>query len=280
MILSHLDLATLLMLFNDKLWQRLIIKTFSKALNEMLRAFLPDASAFREVMRQTNTVISGPAGLWFLQRLPADWTPEDLDVITTNKCFDQVVDYLLGAGGCTLRERTRLLGGMHWNAFGGQVRLWTGRRHINILQSRTATALHTVAGYASTSLINALGADSFLTAYPSPTLCGRALVRVEPLQTLKEVQDQHKKMGVIAVARARDLANMRKGCRGSVLCGKTDRRVGDKECLMIQVGEGTPDALECFRKSEVTWTFGGLGCGNRQCFLPGDQSGYAHNVLQ
>ena len=266
MILSHLDMATLLMLFNDRRWQRLIIKTFSKAFNDLLRVFVPDAAAFRELMRRTRAIISGACGLWFMQGLSSDWTPDDLDVMTTGEGFAEVVKYLETDVGSTRSEQRAQPQIADWNVCSDRVRLWTGRGHVNVLQSARESALHVVPYYPSTSLMNALNADAFITPYPSPTLGGQAIVGSGHGQ--QDIFRAQKAMGIRAVTRGADVVDFRKGCRGSVLCGKTDRRFGDKECLMIQVGHGADEALQYWSASDVTWKLGGLGCGNNRCFLP------------
>ena len=145
-----------------------------------------------------------------------------------------------------------------------------GLRSIVIYMSHDDDVFAAIPHHWGTHLMNALSADLLVDLYPALSLHNRSLYPfVMPPEYLQRQIETYTLRGVTGVLRGSDLEDLSGGCWGSVLCGKTDRSVGDKETMVVQIGRGDMEKeFQRVRSSVACWRLGGKECGNCECFLP------------
>lgn len=138
---------------------------------DVLGKFVPDAYAFRDMMRQYDCVVSGSAALYLFTGLNGK-EPGDLDVYTTFPNFYAVVNCLMREQGAMLEHAT---GQYQYRGICQMVSLRTATGRIDVMRSPVDCALYPTASFWSTAVINFFGAQSWGIAYPTLTLHGRGL---------------------------------------------------------------------------------------------------------
>ena len=144
--------------------------------SQVLSKFMPDPQAFRELMRNTGSVISGSTALYLVCASPP-WFPNDVDLYVTFDEFHPVVKALQEEQGAAIVDPAQLHA-RYEGAEGicGFVRLRTDRGHIEVIRSSSDSALYPVALFWTTLLMNVVAADFVCIPYPELTMRGRGLV--------------------------------------------------------------------------------------------------------
>ena len=271
-ILEHLDLSTKLVLYDEPFWHKAVIDHLSGNFDRALRSFTAKPREFRDIMRQHGAIITGDFALWYIQQLPAECGPQTVELVVPIGEFTAVVEYFqegdTGKGSVGVApERLRKL---DERGYGCAVEIPYGTRTIVVYQARGDDAHTTILFHVGTHLMNALTADLLLVLYPGTTMKGYSVyATASEYEYMAENIDAYRKYGIQGVQSGAELEDMKDGCRGSVLCGKTDRRIGDEETMIVQVGRGERRAeWKAVRGCETVWGLGGRECGNTDCFLP------------
>ncbi|KAI0335952.1 hypothetical protein GY45DRAFT_1342100 [Cubamyces sp. BRFM 1775] len=132
----------------------------------------------RNVLRVTNSVISGSSALHFLDvdRAPL-WSATDLDIYTPIHCARQIVNYLCNVEGYHIVQEPVPSKYPHLRSgFATVFHLRRDLSEIDVIQSCTRSALYPIPYFWGTHVMNYLTADTFCVAYPEYTLEGKSLL--------------------------------------------------------------------------------------------------------
>lgn len=272
LILRYLDFLTKLTLYDDPFWRAAVVDHLSSSFNRALRLFTPSPLALRHHLRSSGAIITGDFALWFIQQFPHSWSPQILEIVVSPEHYTSFVgnldllDVTVSTSG-PRRPATRALGRPAY-LYSHVVRC--GLRSIVIYMSREDDVFAAIPRHLGTHLMNALSADLLVVAYPALSLLNRSLYPfVMPPDYLQRQMGSYSLRGVTGVFRGSDLEDLSGGCWGSVLCAKTDRKVGDDETMVVQIGRGNMvKDFQRVRSSVAYWRLGGKECGNSECFLP------------
>ncbi|OBZ76915.1 hypothetical protein A0H81_03469 [Grifola frondosa] len=141
----------------------------------LLSRFLTKPTNFRNVMRSTNSIISGSAALEYILPRNNTWRASDLDIYVPHHQFNRVVTYLVifGLYKPVFPQDVQ----SHYNgAIIQVVRLQNGNLQIDVIQSASVSALHPTTLFWNTALTNGISADGVYCAYPRLTLHLRGLI--------------------------------------------------------------------------------------------------------
>lgn len=182
----------------------LVDQILSERWNAYLRTFVRDTTAFRALLRQTRSVISGSSALHFLLDTPSIWNPADCDIYVRSGYSTVVIDYLRRVDGYEFSNTpsTRLYydnDGRHRNpavAFVNKLKRRDGIS-IDIVESSTDCSLHPLPYFWSTHLINYVSADAFCIPYPALTLSLRGCLRSATNPRVGDLVSKYKKRGFI-----------------------------------------------------------------------------------
>ena len=274
-ILGHLDLWTKLILYDDPFWHRAVIEHLSHNLDRGLRRFAGNARELRDKLRMHEGVLTGEFPLWYIIQQPEKWELHTLEIVVPISGFRQVVEYLenmdrtkttIGA----VREPKRTLKPA---AFHEWRHIAYGTESILVYQSAD-DALSALPSHTGTHLMNGITADLAVVLYPAVIMQGYAVYPTVRINNyILDKLEEYSEYGIRGVVSGAVIEDMRGGCRGSVLCSKTSRRVGDMESMVIQIGRGNREEdFQRIRNSTITWRLGGRGCENSECYLPMDDT--------
>ena len=261
-ILCACDIPNLFAFYHDKMWQEQAAEELSDRYAELLALFINDVDGFRQMMRKRDCIISGSGALWVLLGNPGDWKPLELDVMTREDNFFQVVDEIRRMVDATSLSLDRVASPLQ--AFKSRAEIGTANGTVHVLRSRYDCALSPIPFYSSTHLMNALTGDALYCAYPSLTLSGRG-VRPVHWDGSRE-GSASKALGFNVHQYGRDLRDGSRGCTGFVACSKRQRFFGDRGTWIVPMGKGTVEDMVAPLRIMGTgaWRLGGPGCGNRQ----------------
>ncbi|KAI0057864.1 hypothetical protein BV25DRAFT_1811640 [Artomyces pyxidatus] len=245
--------------------------------NTTLSPYFKHPEAFRNLLRDTRSVISGSTVLHFaLRNTPfiAGWSPEDLDVYCPLSTGATVIDRLVEEEGCVLveivssRDRGRdLFREYHNGAIACVATLSTpsGKKVDVIISARNAPLLP-VTYFWSTMITNYISADTISITYPKLTLHGIGLInpmRSSSSRVLKCIR-KYQKRGMLLLDFP-DIDDVRHTFYNTtpLHCPHTMRTFADHGCLRIQFNATVvrpPHAV--FPIYNPTWKYGGTHCGD------------------
>ena len=295
MILSVLDVAELLKLFEDELYRPRIIDELSLRLNTTLAHFLPDPESFREKMRQEGAVIGGAVPLWFAMSQPSAWRPDHLDLIIPNTAEAIFRDYFQSMPGCVIVDPKPYLWELksQWRFRRDAYCVRTSRGVVRVVCAHQHDPLSAVRFYWGTHLMNVLTADAFVSPYFQLTMARKALgmdarkvmrgdddLGDDIIRDGGEVDDEDMfdqsqldgpfvdPRGFSVFESGSGFAKLRNGCIHFVGCCQRDRTWTDRETILVQIGwGGGKDAFHMFRASQEEWRLKVLPCANKSCFM-------------
>lgn len=151
----------------------------------LVRPFV-DPIAFRRVLKENEAVISGSIALQFAEGR-TEWQPHDMDVYVPFDNFWNVVQYLIvqegyGDPGPPVVNVANNDDDEEQDGYGRMagvfemVSMRKGDRRVDVLRSKSDSALHPISYFWGTLVMNYLGADSFGCAYPDLTFSRKCLV--------------------------------------------------------------------------------------------------------
>ena len=270
--MNHCDIPSLFAFYHDGKWRDEAGEELNRRYEELLSRFTGDVEGFREMMRNTNCVISGSAALWFLLSSPQEWIPDDLDILVPESKFPEVVAFLTEMEGAALE---RVMEPVVWpypsEACMARAIITMPKGNVDVLQSRRESALYPIPFYWSTHLMNALTADALYCAYPALTLTN---IGVYPTHTGEFVgpmsEAKHRNRGFTVYSEASEIWDGPEetgNCMGVVACSRRQRFFGDDRTFAVPLGRGTvKDSVAWMvEKGTAAWRLGGKGCGNARC---------------
>lgn len=86
-LLAFCDMQQLAILREDTYWLSAVTETLNRDYTRLLTPFTPDPDAFRSMLRDTGSIVSGSTALWFFLRMRTAWTPGDMDLVTPYASF-------------------------------------------------------------------------------------------------------------------------------------------------------------------------------------------------
>ncbi|OBZ71096.1 hypothetical protein A0H81_08554 [Grifola frondosa] len=151
----------------------IVAEYLSGKLRSLLACYLAKPVHFRNLMRITNSIISGSAALEYILPRYNTWHADDLDIYVPHNMFNRVVSYLV----LFAHYKPVFPQDMQTHYNGGimqVVRLKNGNLQIDVIQSASMSALHPTTLFWNTALTNGISADGVYCAYPQLMLnmCG------------------------------------------------------------------------------------------------------------
>jgi hypothetical protein len=178
--LEHLDFQDELALSHTSRSTR---AAFKKLLLDRLHVFLgrwfSDPHEWRQVMKYTNSVISGSSALWFLEKCPSHWSACDLDIYVPLNNVDPILAFLSKEGYENVTRTIRAGDGysldrMHLHS----ISQWKkDGRKIDVLESTSKSAVDPLKSFHSTLVMNFIAWNSMSVLYPSLTFRKIAIVQ-------------------------------------------------------------------------------------------------------
>ncbi|KAI6041948.1 hypothetical protein EDC04DRAFT_2527457, partial [Pisolithus marmoratus] len=134
------------------------------------------------ILRTCEAVISGSTALHLL--LPecrTPWKPTDLDIYIPQHNLTLIQNRLKVEGYATIDEPAVNKVGYHYSHVSRVLVVSKDQRKIDIVVSRTATALSPIFQFHSTAVMNFVSADTIFCSYPTLTLHSLSMVNAGPL---------------------------------------------------------------------------------------------------
>ena len=272
MIMEHCDIPTLFAFYHDSKWREEAGVELNGRYEALLGRFTENVEGFREMMRKTNSVISGSAALWFLLSSPQEWIADDLDILVPESRFPEVVAFLTAMDGAVLE---RMMEPVVWpypsEACMARAIIRTPKGNLDVLQSRRESALYPIPFYWSTHLMNALTADALYCAYPALTLASQGMYPTHTGEFVGPLSEaKHRNRGFTVHTRANEIWDGPDGsenCMGLSVCSRRQRYFGDDRTFVVPLGRGTIKSTVAWMAEMGTaaWRLGGEGCGNARC---------------
>ena len=268
-ILKECDIPSLFAFYHDKKWRAEAGEELNRRYEELLSRFTEDVIGFREMMRETNCVISGSAALWFILGSPVEWTPRDLDILSPESKFATVVEFLTKLDGAVFHGAVEPPEDPHPSeAYSARTIITTPKGTLDVLKSSRESALFPIPYYWSTHLMNALTADALYCAYPALTLNGQGVYPAHAGATLNLKSERlHDRLGFSVYTDAGEIWEGKEGCLGMVTCSRRQRFFGDERTFVVPLGKGTvkTSVMWMAELGTAAWRLGGTGCGNERC---------------
>ena len=277
-LLTFCDMPLLFSLEEDAHWHSSVLQALNRDYAAMLAPFTSNPAGFRNMLRDTGSVVSGSTALWFLLRKPTSWTPNDMDIVTPYSQYDDVLAYLMSLPGAVhvhyVPDDYRYLPGYY-----GRRRIDIAGHVIDVVQSRTESPFTVVTGYWSTHLMNALTADAFWSAYPSHTMRMTGIVNWTPKGGCYSIaMEKHQQRGFSLDSTSRPAigVDLTSTCDGYIGCPRRDRVWGDEFTLKIPLLHSSASDLIKSLPGTLTagWYLGTSGCGNARCLLSSTYRSY------
>lgn len=265
---------------------------------DILRKVTDKPEALRDGKRETSSVLSGSACVFFL--FPAvGWTPGDFDFYCPYHTFSQFVSMLKTVHSATERASYRYgappplpiptpdsVTPDDWEIFGmnppddysahhahicQRSVLHTTNATIDVLRSTDITPLTCIAAFDLTVVMNFLTADSIHVGYPHLFDRRQSLLRERAVS--QSLMRRYRLRGYSLFQSCADAWPLAcsGGCAPHGCCPRTTRTFGDHYSLTLRFDhraiangdkpEGGANMLN------AQWRFGGPPCGNRDCGL-------------
>ena len=280
------NLQSLSELLKKAEWAPLVATELQSAFADLLSSVSPDPEGFRRMMKDTGAVISGSMALHFVLRRPKSWNPGDMDLIAPKSRFAEVLDYVKTLPGAsvtmdiTSKDNARYP--MQEVGFRRVVKVSTAQGAIDVIQSKTESALYPIPFYWGTHVMNALTWEACICAYPSLTLNHLAYVtarRDHPSTALAMAKYVARGFTVLFEGRREQEVLRTAGyttCGNT--CGNVTRYFGDGDCLTVAIADGKLVWVRLrLEAMTVGWRLGGKGCGSRKCFV---ESGFMVGTMR
>ncbi|KAI6004663.1 hypothetical protein EDD15DRAFT_2155331 [Pisolithus albus] len=234
--------------------------------------YFANGDNFKAMLRSCDAIISGSTALHLL--LPeygTRWTPKDLDIyvpLATSTALLNRLHY----EGYTIDNQVHMNDVSYtYSHVHEVVVLCKGPNKIDVVISRTSTALTPIFQFHSTVVMNFVSADTFFCSYPRLTLRRLSMVNAGPLycsphrRRVLDAVRKYQSRGIRYI-HCQDFHGVKNTCKVST------RTVTDSSMMWISV-EGLPQAshsfLDVFRQFgvlDVQWNLGGIACGLESAF--------------
>ena len=201
-----------------------------------------------------------------------------MDLVCPRDSFDDVIEYVKSLVGSQVLssfdeadEPTEY--SLRVSGFDRLVKVRTPLGVIDIMRSKTVSALFPVAHYWATHVMNVLTADNFISAYPSATISGVGYFTTAPQHDAVHVAiEKYRRRGFTLTSTRGDFLVASHGAECDSICANVDRFFGDDKCLVVPIGDGRITWVEKKKHGaeSVGWRLGGQACGTGTCFLPSE----------
>ncbi|KAF8439781.1 hypothetical protein L210DRAFT_3319189, partial [Boletus edulis BED1] len=238
----------------------------------LIASFFDHPLQFIKCLRTSQAVISGSSALQLLFSLETStWKANDLDVYVANGQVTTLDDFLRSSGFTCANSSTFPTYSL------GSIRTITSYfredRKVDLIQSRTHSALSPIFEFHLSPLMNYVSADSFFSAYPSLTARRQAIINpmlfdhgnlgIGTLYALLKYRQRGFLLLSPAQYRLRDVhaGNYAHNCGRAITCSETPRSSHDRNCLCVRVPDlvnDTYEAQETFH--QIRWRLGGQRC--------------------
>lgn len=254
------DLAEIMMSYCD-------VGDLKHRLCRVAGQYFDNAYELLDILRTCDAVISGSTALHLL--LPetgTSWTPKDLDIYVPLATSRFLLKRLQYEGYTIHSELQTNVANYTYSHVHGVVVVCKGQRKIDVVISRTSTALSPIFQFHSTAVMNFVSADTIFCSYPKLTLRRLSLVNAGPLYCSPDrraVLDAVRKYQTrgIQYIRCQDLHGVKNTCKVST------RTITDAAMMWFNV-EGLPRASHSlenvfwqFGVLDLQWILGGMTCG-------------------
>ncbi|KAI0063889.1 hypothetical protein BV25DRAFT_1782484, partial [Artomyces pyxidatus] len=246
--------------------------------NTTLTRYVKNPLAFRGLLRDTRSVISGSTVLHYaLQGTRRRWSATDLDVYSPLTTGASVVDYLVEMEGfvivenlSTSRDRTKEIFREYGNgAIASVTTLRTpSSRKVDVITCTRNSALLPLTYFWGTIVTNYMSADAICITYPRLTFDHIGILNPTrvPLAHVKVCIDKYERRGFFL----REFQHIGNGVRHTthnqspLHCPQTFRNFSDAGCLRIQFSTvPSTDPVALFPVYNPTWKFGGAHCAGK-----------------
>ncbi|KIO00531.1 hypothetical protein M404DRAFT_963360 [Pisolithus tinctorius Marx 270] len=224
--------------------------------------FFSSCAVLLGILHACNAVISGSLALHMV--LPANscaWTPTDLDIYMP---LHQI---------CYLTMKLECKGiPYNMSAIHSILTFSNGTHYIDVIVSRTSTALSPLFQFHSTAVMNFISADTIFCAYPNLTFDHRALINPHPnyygligFKTMAALQ-KYASQGFEFV-KCEEFHHLPYSCRS------IPHTLTDSGCLWVQISDlrhdlvMPADVLKCLGVINIMWLLGSYVCGTYPAFL-------------
>ena len=269
-------MPTLAMLYRDKGWRAAVCKELALALQSTLSMITPDPASFQSMMRSIRSIISGSTALYHVLRFPNTWQPTDVDLIVPNHRYAQVVQFVLDIPGAVVINEfpQQYEAARNVTGFSHIVQVQTPYAKFDIIGSADRSPFYPLVFYYGTHVMNAITADLVISAYPSLTLEGHAVLN------LSRPRNDHSTRAAIQKYTQRGFtfnnidqppSHFGQACSTTITCPNRNRAFGDMYCLITpNTDRPITETLDLMDEHSTTsWRFPGAPCGNEACYVPG-----------
>lgn len=255
----------------------------ARRFNNLLKYWVAKPIVFRDLMRETNTVVSGSTALAFA--LGQDWGSKDLDLYTPfgTPCA-KILKYLIKTEGYNLdleREgeileheyfspetafHMRIVHKLKKTIYPNDDETAEPQvRRIDLIESSSASAVVPIFRFHSTAVMNWIGADYLFMTYPKLTMNMKSLVNETIRQPAEKEEIWINKYSARGFTFVRGIRALGEPCNAACPCIR--RNTLDVGCLSAQFGDNEKAVQQ---PPEVQWEVltGGAWkrCPNPLCF--------------
>ncbi|KIO05049.1 hypothetical protein M404DRAFT_66704, partial [Pisolithus tinctorius Marx 270] len=145
--------------------------------------FFPCTMHLTDMLSACDAIVSRSAALWML--LPANacnWSSSDLDIYVSFNSQPQLYNLLRKHHYNIIHEGRTNRNDYSPSTIFTVTTFGNGRKNIDVIVSRTSSALSPIFQFHSTAVMNFFTADSLFCVYPSLTLHHRALINTASLR--------------------------------------------------------------------------------------------------
>lgn len=258
--------------------RRIVALCMQLRVNGFLGLYVPDAIAFRNIMRATGTVLSSEAALSFL--LQQNDPSLRLQFFCPHHGFDEFIQFII----VELRGRIEYHGTLYPlppdpadgditpplpdalpPAVEQQVIIRTDLAVFDVVQSTTCTPLTPIAHFGLTALIHFISADAVCMAYPFDIEDRRAVVA--PEISNPHLLERYAGLGFTLYDSAVDRWSAQDICAPHGYCPRSTRHFADSNAITLHLNALPMPAANPLHglSHAVGWVFGGEACRSAYC---------------
>ncbi|KAI5994668.1 hypothetical protein EDD15DRAFT_2165720 [Pisolithus albus] len=250
-------------------WVRDYVK---RRISRVSAQYFAHADDLLDIIRCCDTVISGSTALHLL--LPeygTPWTPSDLDIYVPQRNTDMLLKLVTRQGYEVIVEPPVRRVGYTYTHVNRVVILSNGRQCVDVIVSRTRTALSPIFQFHSTVVMNFISGDTMFSSYLALTLRHLSLVNAGPLYYDAE---KHAMIRTIRkyVSRGFRYIHCEEQHGLTRSCKVTTRTVTDHAMLWFNfhaipcLSHNFQEVMRGFGVLDLQWMLGGMPCGLESAF--------------
>lgn len=229
-------------------------------------------AALFDMLRSCDAVVSGSTALRILMPdVGIPWSPSDLDIYLPRHTLTVMLRRMQHEGYTIIAEPPVKRSGYNYSHVSRVLVVGNGQCTVDLVVSRTSTALSPIFQFHSTVVMNFVSADTVFCGYPTLTLRGLSMVNAGPLyysadkRPILSAMQKYLLRGIRYV-RCRDQHSI------SQTCKVTTRTLTDNASMWFNfetIPEASRTHTEVFRLFgilDLQWMLGGMPCGLESAF--------------